>query len=135
MKKGKKKKIGRNDPCPCGSGEKYKKCCLPKEESRKLPKVISRHMIEEESQRIFQSYFNLKNGFVVRELPKDYGIDYIVELLNVNDETTGVSFNVQLKGVANPEYKSDSIAVSLKKSTLNLFSRQLYPTIIIVVDT
>lgn len=20
---------GRNDPCPCGSGEKYKKCCLP----------------------------------------------------------------------------------------------------------
>lgn len=21
------KKIGRNDPCPCGSGKKYKKCC------------------------------------------------------------------------------------------------------------
>jgi preprotein translocase subunit SecA len=25
------KKVGRNDPCPCGSGKKYKKCCLPKE--------------------------------------------------------------------------------------------------------
>ncbi len=24
-------KIGRNDPCPCGSGKKYKKCCLAKE--------------------------------------------------------------------------------------------------------
>jgi len=23
-----KNKIGRNDPCPCGSGKKYKKCCL-----------------------------------------------------------------------------------------------------------
>ncbi|WP_284643450.1 YecA family protein [Paenibacillus silviterrae] len=23
-----KKKVGRNDPCPCGSGKKYKKCCL-----------------------------------------------------------------------------------------------------------
>lgn len=23
-----RKRIGRNDPCPCGSGEKYKKCCL-----------------------------------------------------------------------------------------------------------
>ncbi len=23
---------GRNDPCPCGSGEKYKKCCYPKYE-------------------------------------------------------------------------------------------------------
>ena len=22
-----KQKIGRNDPCPCGSGKKYKKCC------------------------------------------------------------------------------------------------------------
>ena len=26
-------KIGRNDPCPCGSGKKYKKCCLPKEQA------------------------------------------------------------------------------------------------------
>ena len=25
-------KIGRNDPCPCGSGKKYKKCCLPRHE-------------------------------------------------------------------------------------------------------
>ena len=24
----KEKKIGRNDPCPCGSGKKYKKCCI-----------------------------------------------------------------------------------------------------------
>jgi uncharacterized protein len=24
-------RIGRNDPCPCGSGKKYKKCCLRKE--------------------------------------------------------------------------------------------------------
>jgi len=25
--------IGRNDPCPCGSGKKYKKCCLAKKDS------------------------------------------------------------------------------------------------------
>jgi len=24
-------KVGRNDPCPCGSGKKYKKCCLEKD--------------------------------------------------------------------------------------------------------
>ena len=24
------KKIGRNDPCPCGSGKKFKKCCIKK---------------------------------------------------------------------------------------------------------
>jgi preprotein translocase subunit SecA len=30
VKKPKKReiaKVGRNDPCPCGSGKKYKKCC------------------------------------------------------------------------------------------------------------
>ena len=26
----KNEKVGRNDPCPCGSGKKYKKCCLGK---------------------------------------------------------------------------------------------------------
>jgi hypothetical protein len=28
---------GRNDPCPCGSGRKYKRCCLPKNEELKKP--------------------------------------------------------------------------------------------------
>ncbi|MCE8426629.1 MAG: SEC-C domain-containing protein [Candidatus Methanoperedens sp.] len=26
----KTKKVGRNAPCPCGSGQKYKKCCMEK---------------------------------------------------------------------------------------------------------
>lgn len=28
----KEKKVGRNDPCPCGSGKKYKKCCGQEQE-------------------------------------------------------------------------------------------------------
>ncbi len=32
MRKG--KKIGMNDPCPCGSGKKYKKCCYLKENQK-----------------------------------------------------------------------------------------------------
>jgi tetratricopeptide (TPR) repeat protein len=28
---GTSKKVGRNEPCPCGSGKKYKKCCLAKQ--------------------------------------------------------------------------------------------------------
>lgn len=31
-------KVGRNDPCPCGSGKKFKKCCLNKPESS-VPEV------------------------------------------------------------------------------------------------
>src|SRR5574341_916725 len=31
--------IGRNDPCPCGSGKKYKKCCLAKDEEEARRRV------------------------------------------------------------------------------------------------
>ena len=29
------KKVGRNEPCPCGSGKKYKKCCWSKDQKSK----------------------------------------------------------------------------------------------------
>jgi len=38
-------KIGRNEKCPCGSGVKYKKCCLLFEESMKKSKIA--HEIDE----------------------------------------------------------------------------------------
>jgi hypothetical protein len=35
-------KVGRNDPCPCGSGKKYKKCCEEKHIHKKFDaQVIS----------------------------------------------------------------------------------------------
>ncbi len=33
-------KIGRNDQCHCGSGKKYKKCCMNKETSPVPAEVI-----------------------------------------------------------------------------------------------
>jgi hypothetical protein len=46
-------KTGRNDPCPCGSGKKYKKCCMPgHEEARKLmPKEQLKQMEEKAKAR------------------------------------------------------------------------------------
>src|SRR5699024_12610867 len=38
-------KIGRNDPCYCGSGKKYKKCCLEKDE---MIKSLEKFSLEEE---------------------------------------------------------------------------------------
>ena len=32
-------KVGRNDPCPCGSGKKFKKCCIDKGSSPKITPV------------------------------------------------------------------------------------------------
>ncbi|MCG7345705.1 SEC-C domain-containing protein [Sporosarcina sp. ACRSL] len=44
--------IGRNDPCPCGSGKKYKKCCQSKE-------AISVETVHtEELERILQTFYD-----------------------------------------------------------------------------
>lgn len=34
-------KTGRNDPCPCGSGKKYKHCCLEKDRAAALAPAIA----------------------------------------------------------------------------------------------
>ena len=57
-------KAGRNDPCPCGSGKKYKKCCLPRhEEARKnIPPDKLREM-EERARKREELEEELKKGF------------------------------------------------------------------------
>lgn len=35
------RKLGRNDPCHCGSGQKYKKCCLAKDEAGNVTRMTS----------------------------------------------------------------------------------------------
>jgi hypothetical protein len=34
LERSSEKVVGRNEPCPCGSGKKYKQCCLDKDEAR-----------------------------------------------------------------------------------------------------
>jgi tetratricopeptide (TPR) repeat protein len=37
-------KTGRNDPCPCGSGKKYKHCCLEKDRAVELAPAIAQRV-------------------------------------------------------------------------------------------
>ncbi|MGY3033534.1 hypothetical protein ACVIIV_002704 [Bradyrhizobium sp. USDA 4354] len=37
-------KVGRNDPCPCGSGKKFKKCCLDSHRLDAPPSALSQFM-------------------------------------------------------------------------------------------
>jgi hypothetical protein len=41
-------RVGRNEPCPCGSGKKYKKCCLPHHEEAR--KAVSPERLKEMEQ-------------------------------------------------------------------------------------
>jgi hypothetical protein len=52
--------IGRNDPCNCGSGKKYKKCCLLKEYEQQL-----------KEEKEFQEWFE-KDCELGQKLLKEY---------------------------------------------------------------
>ena len=45
-------KPGRNDPCHCGSGKKYKKCCQPKEQAAEHKELIKAQLRREEARRV-----------------------------------------------------------------------------------
>jgi len=56
--------IGRNDPCPCGSGKKYKKCCM-NEINAKLYKEssLARKELDKEAKYYRKLYERItKNG-------------------------------------------------------------------------
>src|ERR1700687_1888322 len=43
-------KVGRNDPCPCGSGKKYKRCCLPAFDRGSLQRAVPLAVLPKEVQ-------------------------------------------------------------------------------------
>ncbi len=40
-------KIGRNDPCPCGSGKKYKACCMAGEKAEQVERVAWERAVQD----------------------------------------------------------------------------------------
>lgn len=67
-----KYKVGRNDPCPCGSGKKYKNCCYPDKmgawktagahespaftvKPKEMPEPIANHLISSDGGKTWES--------------------------------------------------------------------------------
>lgn len=56
-------KAGRNDPCPCGSGKKFKKCCdMPKQRKITSASVISSGNTLGKLSSLFQSNVQKDTG-------------------------------------------------------------------------
>ncbi|MFS0576968.1 SEC-C metal-binding domain-containing protein [Sporosarcina sp. 179-K 3D1 HS] len=60
--------VGRNDPCPCGSGKKYKKCCVSKQavsietvQSEELERVLQAFYEEYPERKDIPEYLGLAN--------------------------------------------------------------------------
>lgn len=84
-------KVGRNDRCPCGSGDKYKKCCINKEaEYQKLgvnykgEEIIfdksTSNQIYREIRSLNREVFNLKQPIQVNK-----GLNLLEEYYNLSD--------------------------------------------------
>lgn len=74
-------KIGRNDPCPCGSGLKYKKCCLNKSPGNKEAIDIN---------TIFNEKYNLINPFTYHD---NYIHTKKVKAKNINEKLLNIYDN------------------------------------------
>jgi len=57
-------KIGRNSPCPCGSGKKYKQCCI---EKRSIGQIVLEEIAEAAEEQEFSSLEEL-NAFAAQRI-------------------------------------------------------------------
>ncbi len=87
-------KVGRNDPCPCGSGRKYKKCCAAAEDARsqdarrnalarmtdELVKYGDRHVAWENREDCVAAYFGRSD----RDLEESFVVPLFVDWLHLD---------------------------------------------------
>ena len=77
-------KISRSAPCPCGSGKKYKKCCLHRDEAQVISQQASLLSSENNTIEALDDLDNLSNSVVdlIGKGKLDEAEQACVELLN-----------------------------------------------------
>ena len=126
-------KVGRNDPCLCGSGKKYKKCCLRKQEPS-LPIRPRQHVLDTLAIDFITS--QLPASWSREEVSRDYGKDIRVEVFDDHPVVGHVAINqefvIQSKGHEKfTVVHTNQIAQQLKVSTLNYLTSGLLPSLLV----
>ena len=103
-------KVGRNAPCPCSSGKKFKKCCMGKENnagnrSRKKsdgltpdPAVIPNISDEEEVMRdiaVLDRLFRTETGLKTVRYPREEAAEFLDEFIEANPELPEDEFKLE----------------------------------------
>ena len=96
-------RTGRNDPCPCGSGKKYKYCCLNKKD--KSPMILTKEVYEKD----FISVYNLElckpKTFIEFEIVLPFHIPmYISKTITLGTQQGYLSFRFDMV-TTNESYK------------------------------
>jgi hypothetical protein len=106
--KSSKRKVGRNDPCPCGSGKKYKKCCLNND--RNLPPT-NRNIPNSDVKR-FERFYNEQNAWFDRELSERSSAEVAYDEVILNCLREGQPFAEAIK-TANVKYPDEALQVDV----------------------
>ncbi|MCD5452255.1 YecA family protein [Lactobacillus delbrueckii] len=99
------KKIGRNEPCPCGSGLKYKKCCIDKSIEQRRAEALERatrnlknraivkhclHPDKEHCEGKIIKAHAIQNNRILRPLSENGEVITVDQLTNYIFQDTGV---------------------------------------------
>lgn len=121
----KSSKPGRNDPCPCGSGRKYKRCCLSQNEKRSLkdvnPAQLKRDM--EGSLKKMAKIAETKD-MSVEELNRYFVGRHLDDIDDEYQKITGGDVKVQAENLLNEameELTPSADAVKLARQALSLY--------------
>ena len=91
-----RRKVGRNEPCPCGSGKKYKKCCLASDEAARTRVVEGDSDVLRVTGDVSAEQLAMARGFFAEKDagrgPAQQMAEYAQPLV---DETDGSSTSVQ----------------------------------------
>jgi tetratricopeptide (TPR) repeat protein len=60
-------KTGRNDPCPCGSGQKYKRCCLQKDQAAEHAAHALTATAKAEQHKELDTFLEREEALLLRE--------------------------------------------------------------------
>ncbi len=74
-------KVGRNDPCPCGSGKKYKRCCGGAKPSSQVQVTPKRRTSPYSSTMTMEQFGNLRSMELVRLDPEGVATEHLLDLM------------------------------------------------------
>lgn len=77
-----KPKIGRNDLCYCGSGKKYKKCCMKKDQEE-----VRKEQLLKQEETVSDKYFSVREYIELSGYPVVRFDFFLLEILNITGST------------------------------------------------
>lgn len=93
-------KIGRNDPCRCGSGKKYKLCCMQKSQNNDVEQKMN-------ATEIIESYNQMTAGFE-KELEERTADEVAYDNVIIQELRKGSSIKKALK-IAAEKYPDEAL--------------------------